>query len=323
MNVVNGSHTISSPVQLAGDLNVNVMQSSASLAVSNLQPSASFITKAGPGTLAVNNIRAAGLLVSAGTVAVIANGSDSGASMVGVLALAGGATPTASLDLTDNDLIVISSNYQDVVDPIAYARHNGAWDRPGLTSSLAGAAPHDKTLGVLKGDEYQSVYGLGATFDSIPVVDSDVLVKFTYYGDTDFNGRVDGADYARIDTTFNNETSTQTEIGGWFNGDLDYNGKVDGADYALMDSAFNSQSGTLRAMLSFLDGTNPDRDAMATPALRQALRHFDQFGESYALAALANVPEPTAAFGCVALAISLGRFFRRPLSTRGIRRPSI
>jgi hypothetical protein len=28
---------------------------------------------------------------------------------------------------------------------------------------------------------------------------------YTYYGDTDLNGKVDGFDYARIDTTFNNE----------------------------------------------------------------------------------------------------------------------
>jgi hypothetical protein len=60
-------------------------------------------------------------------------------------------------------------------------------------------------------------------------------------GDTDLNDVIDGADYARVDTTFNNETSTQTDIGGWFNGDFDDNGRVDGADYALIDSYFNQQ----------------------------------------------------------------------------------
>jgi len=73
-----------------------------------------------------------------------------------------------------------------------------------------------------------------------------VLVKYTYYGDTDFNGKVDGADYARVDATFNQETTTQSNIGGWFNGDFDYNGKVDGADYALIDAAFNGQTTVLR-----------------------------------------------------------------------------
>jgi hypothetical protein len=60
-------------------------------------------------------------------------------------------------------------------------------------------------------------------------------------GDTDLNNVIDGRDCARVDATFNNETSTQTDIGGWFNGDFDGNGKVDGADYALIDSCFNFQ----------------------------------------------------------------------------------
>src|SRR5438552_2359652 len=58
------------------------------------------------------------------------------------------------------------------------------------------------------------------------------------------SGVVDGADYARVDATFNNE-STQGWIGGWINGDFDYNNKVDGADYALIDSAFNAQTGLI------------------------------------------------------------------------------
>jgi len=69
-------------------------------------------------------------------------------------------------------------------------------------------------------------------------------VKYTYYGDTDFNGKVDGADYARIDAKYAQQGSGN--IGGWFNGDLDYNGKIDGADYALIDAAFSSQGAALR-----------------------------------------------------------------------------
>jgi hypothetical protein len=79
-----------------------------------------------------------------------------------------------------------------------------------------------------------------------------VLVKYTYYGDGNFNGQVDGSDYARIDATFNQEVSTQTDIGGWFNGDLDGNGKVDGGDYALIDAAFNSQSTPLKPRLGII-----------------------------------------------------------------------
>ena len=77
------------------------------------------------------------------------------------------------------------------------------------------------------------------------MLDTDLLVKYTYYGDANFNGKVDGNDYSRIDATFNNE-HTAGNIGGWFNGDFNLDGKVDGNDYGLIDSAFNSQLGTLR-----------------------------------------------------------------------------
>jgi hypothetical protein len=157
---------------------------------------------------------------------------------------------------------------------------------------------------VLTGAEYHSLHGGTATFDGLTISNTDMAVKYTYYGDTDFNGKVDGADYARIDTTFNNETA-QGDIGGWVNGDLDYNNKVDGADYALIDSAFNAQGNTVLRMMSFLDGTDRDRDTMTGPALGQVLKHYDQFGEGYALAALSSIPEPGCAavvFGIVAAA---------------------
>jgi len=42
-----------------------------------------------------------------------------------------------------------------------------------------------------------------------------VLIKFTYYGDADFNGKIDSNDYSHIDFGFNHAGST-----GWANGDF-------------------------------------------------------------------------------------------------------
>jgi hypothetical protein len=61
------------------------------------------------------------------------------------------------------------------------------------------------------------------------------VIKFTYYGDTDFNGLVNFDDYARVDNGFNNNRS------GWLNGDFDYNGIVNFDDYSLIDQSFNTQ----------------------------------------------------------------------------------
>src|SRR5205823_14859735 len=111
--------------------------------------------------------------------------------------------------------------------------------------------------------EYRSVAGDAATFDGRPVGNADVLVKYTWYGDTDLNGRVNFDDYVRTDNGFNNHLT------GWLNGDFDYNGVVNFDDYVLIDLAFNAQSGTLRRALAFLDGTDRSTGDMTDPALQR------------------------------------------------------
>jgi hypothetical protein len=215
------------------------------------------------------------------------------------------------INLNDNDMVVDYTNASEAADVRTYlhnGRNGGAWNGLGIMSGSAATNPgHLTTLGSMEATEYKSIYGAGAKFHLEPIDNTCVLIKYTWYGDTDFNGKVDGADYARMDSTFNNELA-QGNIGGWFNGDLDYNGKVDGADYALIDSAFNAQGSTLLRMLSFLDGTNRDRGDMTAPGLQMTMLHFDQFGESYVMAALSSVPEP----GCMAvLSGALGMWMRR------------
>ncbi|MBC8105617.1 MAG: PEP-CTERM sorting domain-containing protein [Anaerolineae bacterium] len=294
-----GSHTIDVPLNLSQDATFNTA-GTATINVTKLQPTASSITKTGGGTLVLNNVRAAALNVNGGTVKAAANGGDNGASRVTTLAIAGGATPTATLDLTDNDLVVTSGSYADITAQIAHARNAGAWDQPGLTSSAAGAAtPKNKTLGTLTGAEFHAAQGAGALFNGFTVAGSDILVKYTYYGDTDFNGLVDFDDYSRIDSGFNNNRT------GWSNGDVDYNGIVDFDDYSLIDQAFNTQSGTLRRAMSYLDGSDRSDTGMDAPALQFVMNHFQQFGKQYATGFLNSVPEPTSALmlsGLAALA---------------------
>jgi len=140
---------------------------------------------------------------------------------------------------------------------ISRARAGGAWTGEGLTSSAAGAInPHITTLGVLESADYLSVYGPGATFDGDPLDNSAVLVKYTYYGDTDFNGIVNFDDYARTDSGF------LTQRSGWLNGDFDGNGVVNFDDYSLIDLAFNAQSTPLRP------AAEPPRQAPPAKRLR-------------------------------------------------------
>jgi hypothetical protein len=252
------------------------------LTVSQLGTSAHAITKNGAGALAVNNVRAESLSINAGTVAILSNGSAGGASRVGSLVM----NESATLDLSDNDMVARNGSYAQVTERISHARNLGAWDQSGLTSSAARVqATHATTLAVVNGADYIAISG--NTFGPFTIDGTDLLVKYTWYGDTDLNGVVDFDDYSRTDSGFNTGGSD------WLHGDFDYNGHVDFDDYSLIDLAFNTQTGTLRRAMSYLEGGDRSDAGMNEPALRIVMEHFSQFGSSYASSFLNAVPEPT------------------------------
>jgi hypothetical protein len=260
------------------------------------------------GSLTVASIAQGSVAISSnGKVTVTPNGTNSGLSVIGNLAVSG----ASNLDLNDNDMVVSSGmNQAAVAASIRTARSGGAWTGSGITSSAAKTQTNHATmLGVLNGAEYHSVAGPSATFDGVTVNNSDVLVKYTWYGDTDFNGKVNFDDYVRTDNGFNNHLT------GWLNGDFDLNGQVNFDDYVLIDLAFNTQSGTLGRALSFLDGGNRSANGMSDPALHRVEQHFAEFGGDYARSFLAAVPEPgvTAIIG--ALLPLLGKRRRRAQRT--------
>src|SRR3954454_4978409 len=266
----NGSHTIATAVALAKNTNVSVSGSSSVLTISGPLTTAAGVTltKTGGGSLEVRNVRVSTLALNTGAVRVTPDGTSGGASNIATLTLAAGAT----LDLSDNDLIATATSKAFVAQQIAAARNGGTWNQPGITSSSAKAqASHATTLGVLGGAEFKSVAGALATFNGFSVADGDTLVKYTWYGDTDFNGRVNFDDYVRTDNGFNNHLS------GWLNGDFDGNNTVNFDDYVLIDLAFNTQSGTLGRALGFLGGSDSSRNGMSDPALRQVQQHLSEF----------------------------------------------
>ena len=94
------------------------------------------------------------------------------------------------------------------------------WDGGGLTSTwAANQVNHATTLGVMSSAEFFTINPPGTLFSGQSVGVGDTLVRYTWYGDTDFNGAVNFDDYARVDTGFNNS------FAGWINGDFDLNGR--------------------------------------------------------------------------------------------------
>jgi Ca2+-binding RTX toxin-like protein/Leucine-rich repeat (LRR) protein len=163
--------------------------------------------------------------------------------------------PNAALDLSDNDLI-LQSNPADKAGTLATltnlikaARGSGAWTAPGLTSSFAASeAQHRTGLAILLNDRGNST-PLYFTFDGQAVDVNSVLVKYTYNGDTDLNGKIDADDYFAVDRGFANKSS------GYRNGDFDFNGVVDADDYFLIDRAFAGQTGVLSESRPLLSAT--------------------------------------------------------------------
>jgi hypothetical protein len=131
---------------------------------------------------------------------------------------------------------------------------DGYWQGQGIGGSTAAANRTFLTaLGILQ----QNAPG---TFDGQSVNAGDVEVKYTYYGDADLSGKVDGTDYSLIDHGFNTPGAS-----GWINGDFNYDGKIDGSDYSLIDNAFNLQGSNGLASPMNLVAANTSEIAGAVP----------------------------------------------------------
>jgi hypothetical protein len=110
-------------------------------------------------------------------------------------------------------------------------------------------------------------------------------------GDTDLNDTINFDDYVRTDNGFNNGLT------GWANGDFDSNGVVNFDDYVLIDLFFNMQNGggnsALRRAQRWLAGESSPKGI--DPSVLSLLEHhLDEFGQDYAHAFVAAVPESSA-----------------------------
>jgi hypothetical protein len=185
------------------------------------------------------------------------------------------------LDLAGNDLIVHNGDLNNIANQLKTGLHGNS----GITSTTAaGDTSHLTTLGFRIG---------GIAFDGVNTTSADILVKFTYFGDTDLNGAVNGADYAQIDTGFG------MHLIGWFNGDFNYDGVVDGTDYSLIDNTFNQLTAANASSLTIL--ANP---ANVISSFGGATADFGEQSRT--------VPEPAAVALLVIATLAVrGRRYRR------------
>ena len=171
---------------------------------------------------------------------------------------------TGILDLNNNDLVVHGGNLTTINSLVTSGYNNGTWTGAGIKSTSAAAdTTHLTALGVIPNLNSigGALYGSGTTlglFDGTSPAAGDVLVKYTYYGDTNLDGKVDGSDYSNLDSGY------LMHLTGWSNGDFNYDGVINGSDYTLMDNAFNTQGQQIASASAILATSTAQIAATAT-----------------------------------------------------------
>jgi len=180
-------------------------------------------------------------------------GSNNATAHVGTLAV------TGTLNLMNNDLMVDNGSYTTIFNAIKSGRDAGTgtgyWDGAGINTGSAAAQAvtvNATALGMIQNlaDPSDALSGpmfttAGGGFDGITtringsnLNGSEILVKYTYYGDFDLDGKLTSFDFALLDAGYAGAKQLVDNKPGWFFGDADYNGMVDVNDYNLVQNAY-------------------------------------------------------------------------------------
>jgi hypothetical protein len=261
LNVSSGSHTINAPMTFADDTDITVAPASSRLTItSDVTATGVAINKQGPGTLEMKNVRAAALAVNEGAVSVISNGTTTATSKVTALTIAGGTTPTAKLDLTNNAMVIDyagTSPLATIVAQIKAGYASGAWTGNGIASSSAAAAAgtmHKTAIGYAEA----SAIGNPATFRGQSADSTSLLLRYVYVADANLDGKVDTLDFNALAANFGATGKN------WWQGDNNYDGVVDTLDFNFLASNFGQ---TLPDDASLQSNLVPEPSSMAAVAL--------------------------------------------------------
>jgi hypothetical protein len=147
-----------------------------------------------------------------------------------------GGVPTSRLDLADNAMVIdyddpAASPLQDITRWIASGCDGRLWDGNGIVSTSAAGNPLVFGLGYAQNDLLfaKDQY---STFAGEPVDLTSVLVKYTYLGDVNLDGKVDDNDVTIMVLGYDRGlVSTHT----WQQGDISgYDGKIDDNDITVL-----------------------------------------------------------------------------------------
>jgi T5SS/PEP-CTERM-associated repeat protein len=228
------------------------------------------------GALTADRVRQNSLAIGnsgadAGIVRIRPNGTSAGTSVLSTLNFAGATDAwQGKLDLADNDLILKATAATQTAalaattNRVKTARNTPGtlWQGQGITTSAATAVTG---LAVIPNRDSTGA-PLYTTFDGVSVDANTILVKYTYDGDANADGKINIDDYTAIDLGLANGLT------GYNHGDFNYSGGVpDGDDYNLIDIAFFAQgaplAGSAAAPLTASASAVPEPSALSLLAM--------------------------------------------------------
>jgi hypothetical protein len=153
------------------------------------------------------------------------------------------------VDLADHKMIVDHTGaspigtwngtaYTGLTRKILDGRAGGNWTGNGIITSMTDAdAPSFRTTVGITEAALALNLDLGETgmWKGQLVDDTTVLIAYTYIGDADLSGAIDGDDFFLIDAGY------QAGSYGFGRGDFNYDGRIDADDYFLIDTDYSTQ----------------------------------------------------------------------------------
>jgi hypothetical protein len=89
----------------------------------------------------------------------------------------------------------------------------------------------------MSGDDFVNVLTKSNFYGHTPVLATDSLIKSTYYGDSNFDGKVTDDDFGLFAYGYS-VFGTADQVNGWAWGDWNYDGKITDDDFGLFANVY-------------------------------------------------------------------------------------
>jgi len=251
-----GANAVAPPVTMTAASTWTVGPGSTLSVGGEVQGGGFALTKDGGGTLQMSSARnLGGLNIDAGTLATPRSGSQRTLVTQSFTLAESGGVPTATLDLADNALVIdysgdpASSPLEQIKGWIqaGWLDPDVQWYGPGITSTAARDNPGLYTIGFvdqgrLLMDTGELWYGdggtRGPTFGGVEVDWTSILVRFTYLGDIDLDGKVYDDDVGIMSGNYTTGGPTGAQY--WTGDIFGFDGWVYDDEAGIIGGAYNN-----------------------------------------------------------------------------------